>query len=404
MSTGCVRFTAAVAGLAKTAATIIGLALLGTPATAGADGEAARLDEATAVLEEIMGAPDSAIPEAILDRAVAIAVFPSTFKAGFIFGAQRGRGFIAARDADTGAWSAPAFLTLTGGNVGLQVGAQSVDVVLVIQNRRGLTRLLANQFKLGGDALRGAGAGRPQRGSVDGSAVDGRDSQLFSNPRRVRGCDARRRDAAGGPRRERTVLRAAARLDADRAGGQDRAGAARRGDAALVDAGGPRALRATRRKEVRVRSTPAPSLYVVQPASTGLRRPGGTDRRTAARSLALRGKRRPAKRRRHRHGHGPPSVRDPHRLTDRSRIAEVRREQSREAEQAGAPGTGSQRGTVERPVASAEVLEARLAEAERLFNECRQLTPYPFVPLTRAFDSFADYAEWKRGQTNPWYR
>lgn len=82
----------------------------------------------------------------------------------------------------------------------------------------------------------------------------------------------------------------------------------------------------------------------------------------------------------------------------------MRREQSREAEQAGAPGTGSQRGTVERPVASAEVLEARLAEAERLFNECRQLTPYPFVPLTRAFDSFADYAEWKRGQTNPWYR
>ena len=168
MSTGWVRFIAAVAGLAKTAATIIGLVLLGTPATAGADGEAARLDEAVAVLEEIMGAPDSAIPEAILDGAVAIAVFPSTFKAGFIFGAQRGRGFVVARYADTGAWSAPAFLTLTGGNVGLQVGAQSVDVVLVIQNRRGLTRLLANQFKLGGDASAVLGpVGRSVEASTD---------------------------------------------------------------------------------------------------------------------------------------------------------------------------------------------------------------------------------------------
>ena len=65
-------------------------------------------------------------------------------------GGQRGRGFIAAqRHDDTDAWSAPAFLTLTGGSIGLQVGAQSVDVILLIQNRRGLTRLLDNQFKLG---------------------------------------------------------------------------------------------------------------------------------------------------------------------------------------------------------------------------------------------------------------
>ena len=165
MPTCRVTFTDPVARLAATA---IGLALLGAPALAGADTEAERLAEGFFVLQEIVNAPDASIPEAILDRAVAIAVFPSTVRAGFIFGGQRGRGFIAARNPDTGAWSAPAFLTLTGGSIGLQVGAQQADVVLLIQNRRGLARLLGNQFKLGGAASAAAGpVGRSLEASTD---------------------------------------------------------------------------------------------------------------------------------------------------------------------------------------------------------------------------------------------
>ena len=149
------------------AAPIAGL-LLCAPLTAGANEEAARIDEAITVLQEIMDAPDAAIPRAILDRAVGIAVFPSTVKAGFFLGGQRGRGFIAAKDEETGTWSAPAFLTLTGGSIGLQVGAQSVDVILLIQNRRGLSRLLDNQFKLGGDASAVVGPiGRSLEASTD---------------------------------------------------------------------------------------------------------------------------------------------------------------------------------------------------------------------------------------------
>ena len=135
----------------RASAALIGLILAGTSPAAGAD-EAARLEEGVIVLEEILNAPDAAIPRAILDRAVAVAVFPSTVKAGFFLGGQRGRGFIAGKDPDTGTWSAPAFMTLTGGSIGFQVGAQSADVILLIQNRRGLRRLLDNQFKLGGDA------------------------------------------------------------------------------------------------------------------------------------------------------------------------------------------------------------------------------------------------------------
>ena len=167
MTTCCAVFTVAVGRIAKTA-TVAGLLLLGTPALAAADGEAERLAEGLVVLQEIMDAPDASIPEAILDRAAAIAVFPSTIRAGFIFGGQRGRGFISARDPDTGAWSAPAFLTLTGGSIGLQAGAQQADVVLLIQNRRGLARLLGNQFKLGGDASAAVGpVGRSLEASTD---------------------------------------------------------------------------------------------------------------------------------------------------------------------------------------------------------------------------------------------
>ena len=166
MTTCCATFTVAVGRLAKTT-TVAGLVLLGAP-VAAADTEAERLAEGFVVLQEIMDAPDASIPESILDRATAIAVFPSTVRAGFIFGGQRGRGFIAARDPDTGAWSPPAFLTLTGGSIGLQVGAQQADVVLLIQNRRGLARLLGNQFKLGGDASAAVGpVGRSLEASTD---------------------------------------------------------------------------------------------------------------------------------------------------------------------------------------------------------------------------------------------
>ena len=150
-------------------ALLIGICLLVTdPRSALAADEGDRIDESIRVIEEIMAAPDSAVPEAILDNAVAIAVFPSTIKAGFIFGGHRGRGFIAARHPDTGAWSPPAFLTLAGGSFGLQIGGQAVDLILVVRNRRGLEQLLENEFKIGGDATAVVGpVGRHAEASTD---------------------------------------------------------------------------------------------------------------------------------------------------------------------------------------------------------------------------------------------
>ncbi|MDA1092210.1 MAG: lipid-binding SYLF domain-containing protein [Acidobacteria bacterium] len=129
--------------------------------------ELERLEAATAVFAEIMDAPDNAIPRSILDKAEAVAIIPNTVKAGFIFGGHRGKGVISARTAD-GNWSQPAFLTLTGGSFGLQIGGQTVDLVLVVMNRKGLENLLQNEFKFGGDASAVVGpVGRDAEATTD---------------------------------------------------------------------------------------------------------------------------------------------------------------------------------------------------------------------------------------------
>ena len=149
------------------------VALVGVLATAlaaqeGAEGEEGRrIADATTVFSEIMGADDSAIPASILGKAEGLAVFPSTIKAGFVVGGMRGRGVLSAR-GESGTWSAPAFLTLTGGSIGLQIGGQATDLVLVIMNRRGLENLVRNQFKVGADASVAAGpVGREAQASTD---------------------------------------------------------------------------------------------------------------------------------------------------------------------------------------------------------------------------------------------
>jgi lipid-binding SYLF domain-containing protein len=130
--------------------------------------QAERIRHATTVLDEIMEAPDQAIPSGVLEKAEAIAVFPSTIKGGFVLSAHRGKGIISVRDRATNTWSMPAFLTVTGGGFGAQIGAQSIDLVLVVMNRRGLENLLQNQFKVGaGGEVTAGPVGRAAEASTD---------------------------------------------------------------------------------------------------------------------------------------------------------------------------------------------------------------------------------------------
>ena len=140
---------------------------LAPPARAQSD-QADRIRESRTVFDEIMNAPDKAIPGSVLDRAEAIAIFPSTLKGGFIVGGHRGRGVLSVRNREDATWSPPAFLSLTGASFGAQIGGQAVDIVLVIMNRRGVENLLRNQFKIGGDASAAVGpVGRTAEASTD---------------------------------------------------------------------------------------------------------------------------------------------------------------------------------------------------------------------------------------------
>jgi lipid-binding SYLF domain-containing protein len=128
--------------------------------------EPKRVRDAATVFGEIMAAEDKSIPATILNKASGIAIFPSTIKAGFVVGGMRGRGIISARGAS--GWSAPAFLTLTGGSFGLQIGGQAADIILVINGDRGLQNLVSNQFKIGADASIAAGpVGRDAQAATD---------------------------------------------------------------------------------------------------------------------------------------------------------------------------------------------------------------------------------------------
>lgn len=127
-----------------------------------------RARNAVRVLHEIQSIPESAIPDKLFDQAHAIAVIPDTIKAGLFIGGRRGHGLISVKSAD-GTWSAPSFITLTGGSIGLQAGIQSSDIVLVFNSPRGLEGIVNGDFTLGADAGVAAGpVGRNAAVATDG--------------------------------------------------------------------------------------------------------------------------------------------------------------------------------------------------------------------------------------------
>ncbi len=130
--------------------------------------QALLVDSATNVLTESLALPDQGIPRTMLDKAQGLVVVPGVLKIGFLAGVRRGKGIVVVRD-EQGAWRAPAFVTLTGGSVGWQVGVTSTDVVLVFNTRNSVSSLLRGKFTIGVDAAAAAGpVGRQASAGTDG--------------------------------------------------------------------------------------------------------------------------------------------------------------------------------------------------------------------------------------------
>lgn len=141
----------------KKAFTFVALVSMTSIGWAGTNREATndRLNHAGSVIHEIMDAPDKGIPQEVLEHAKCVAVVPHLLKGGFVFGAENGRGVATCRTAD--GWSAPIFFSITGGSWGLQIGVEGVDLVMIIQNERGMRQLLSSKCELGADASAAAG-------------------------------------------------------------------------------------------------------------------------------------------------------------------------------------------------------------------------------------------------------
>jgi len=115
-----------------------------------------RINNSAKVLDEIMAVKDKAIPDKVMRSAKCIAVIPSMVKIAVGFGGNHGKGIATCR-TESGAWSAPAPVTITGGSWGLQLGGQAIDLVMVVMNQSGMDHLLSSKFKLGADASAAAG-------------------------------------------------------------------------------------------------------------------------------------------------------------------------------------------------------------------------------------------------------
>jgi lipid-binding SYLF domain-containing protein len=147
---------------------LTGLLSAGNSPLAGQWKEDETVRQSMTVLNEIMSIPANGIPVAMLRDAHAVAIIPKVIKGSFVIGARHGTGVLLIRDS-RGGWHAPVFISLTGGNIGWQVGVQSTDVVLVFKNQNSVNGLLSGKFTLGADAAVAAGPlGRQASAATDG--------------------------------------------------------------------------------------------------------------------------------------------------------------------------------------------------------------------------------------------
>ena len=141
----------------------------GTGAVYAATKEQQRLENCGGVMQEVLNIPDN-LPKEVLSKAECVIVFPSVLKLAFGMGKEYGRGAMVCRTGKefNGPWGAPAMYALEGDSIGMQLGGEATDLVLLIMNQKGAASILSSKIKLGGDASAAAGPkGRDASASTD---------------------------------------------------------------------------------------------------------------------------------------------------------------------------------------------------------------------------------------------
>ena len=148
---------------------IVGMSAIGIGLLSAADSDAPkRLQAATDAFKDVMGTPDKSIPQDLLNKAQCVVIVPGLKKGAFIVGAKYGRGFVTCRKKSGEGWTAPGAIRVEGGSFGFQIGGEETDVFMLVMNQRGMNRLLATKFTLGGDAsVAGGPVGRTAQAETD---------------------------------------------------------------------------------------------------------------------------------------------------------------------------------------------------------------------------------------------
>jgi lipid-binding SYLF domain-containing protein len=150
--------------------TVMGVLLIAASSAFAAlsNEEAKRLSEAGTIISELRAAPDKGIPENIWNKAECVMVIPSLKKGAFVVGGEYGSGVMSCRGKGGNGWTSPVFMQIAKGSFGLQIGAEEIDLVLLVMNRSGVDKLLGDKVSLGADAsVAGGPVGRTAEAATD---------------------------------------------------------------------------------------------------------------------------------------------------------------------------------------------------------------------------------------------
>jgi lipid-binding SYLF domain-containing protein len=148
------------------AVAVVSVLLFGAPSAEAPVDLAKRMVASATVLTEIRATPDRDVPRALWNTASCVIVVPGLKKAAFVFGGEYGKGLMSCRTGS--GWSAPVSMRIEKGSWGAQIGAQSIDLVLIVMNDKGVQKLLGNKVTLGAEASVAAGpVGRDARAATD---------------------------------------------------------------------------------------------------------------------------------------------------------------------------------------------------------------------------------------------
>jgi len=145
----------------------LGCATVFAQKASDAKAEKERVRRSVEVFQDLLNLPEKGIPPALLKKGQAIAIIPGLLKAAYVIGGEHGKGVIVVR-LDNGEWSDPAFIEMTGGSLGFQIGVEKSDIILVFKDKASVATIAGGKFTLGGGASVAAGpVGRSAQASTD---------------------------------------------------------------------------------------------------------------------------------------------------------------------------------------------------------------------------------------------